>query len=98
MSVFRADAASMTTSAAKYRAFGAEIEELDATSATSQVAGALTGSKTAVVAARSGEAVDTALSAVAIRLSSYADSTDKSREAFDGAEDLASRAFTGLWL
>ncbi|ORM30517.1 hypothetical protein [Williamsia sp. 1135] len=88
----------MTTSAAKYRAYGAEIEELDATSAAGQVAGALTGSKTAVVAARSGEAVDTALSAVAIRLSSYADSTDKSREAFDGAEDLASRAFTGLWL
>ncbi|PYE14982.1 hypothetical protein DFR67_11157 [Williamsia limnetica] len=98
MSVFRADAASMTTSAAKYRAFGAEIEGLDATAATSQVAGALAGSKTAVVAARSGEAVDTALSAVAIRLSSYADSTDKSREAFDGVEDLASRAFSGLWL
>ncbi|MCZ4553221.1 hypothetical protein [Gordonia rubripertincta] len=87
----------MTTSAAKYRAFGTEIEELDASSATNGVAGALAGSKTAAVAARSGEAVDTALNAVAIRLSSYADSTDKSREAFDGAEDLASRAFSGLW-
>ncbi len=54
MSIFRADAALMTTSAAKYRAFGAEIEELDASSATNGVAGALAGSTTSAVAARSG--------------------------------------------
>jgi hypothetical protein len=98
MPLFESDTAATRTDAGRHRALGAEINTIDAATSTTDISDSLPGSKAGIHAVRSGSSVDSAYTAVATRLSAYADASVAAAETFDNTEVNSSTTFKVLRL